>query len=398
MIKKLRFRFVIASMLSILFVLAATIGSINIANYVRARREIDSSLDTILVEGPEPNNSQPDPNGPPSRPEDMQREHYFIVVFDEGGAVTESDFTHIFVIGEAEGTALASSALAAGSEKGRVDNFFYKKAARDSGTVIAFLDAKERRDSCRGFLRSSAIIASVSYVVLFGLILLSSKLVFRVNEESYKKQKAFITNASHELKTPLTIISTDADILEMDHGKNEWTDSIHDQVARLTAMTNELVTLSRLDEGDPASYPFAPIAFSNLVVQTVDDFAPSFAQRKLNLETDIEKDVEIVGNEGLLEKLVAIFLDNALKYAAEGPVSVTLRKTKKGAALTFENAIDPANELDVNQVFERFYRSPTNKKEGSGIGLSIAKEIVSRHKGTLKAERRENRLIFSITL
>ena len=128
-------------------------------------------------------------------------------------------------------------------------------------TYVAFLDTSERTHAFNNFFMSSMIIAGISYTVLAILMILSSKLVFRTTEESYKKQKAFITNASHELKTPLTIISTDLELVEMDHGKSEWTESIHDQVIRLNTMTKQLVTLSKLDEGNSNNYPFAEFTF-----------------------------------------------------------------------------------------------------------------------------------------
>ena len=109
---------------------------------------------------------------------------------------------------------------------------------------------------------------------------------YSYGNKSYKKQKAFITNASHELKTPLTIISTDLELVEMDNGKSEWTESIHDQVMRLNTMTKQLVTLSRLDEGNASNYPFAEFSLSKLASESVDSFAPTFKSKQLSFNSD----------------------------------------------------------------------------------------------------------------
>ena len=229
------------------------------------------------------------------------------------------------------------------------------------------------------------------------LIIVSSHVVFKTSEESYRKQKAFITNASHELKTPLTIINTDVEILKMDDVNNEWTDSIEDQVRKLTAMTNQLVTLSKLDEESIKRNSFENLSLTEIANESITAFGPTFEKEGFKFSVDIDEGVAIKGNRNLLNELFYIFLDNAFKYTKpNGEVVLKVKKNKYKIEINFENDIEDT-EVDVNQVFERFYRSPHfSKKEGSGIGLSIAKEIVNLHKGKIVASIKDKRINFNI--
>lgn len=403
MIKKLRIRFIIVSMLSVLFVLTCTIGAINIYNIVTLKQGINYSLDTIVEKGlydfPPEEPKEPIDDGPLGPEPDFRGENYFVVTFLEDGSIDQYNFHHIFFISEEEGKRIATEIYNSNVESGRIDKLFYKRALKDNVTYIACLDAKESLDYFYSFLNSSIVISAISYAVIFVLIFFSSKLVFRVSEESYRKQKEFVTNASHELKTPLTIISTDVDIIEMDEGKTEWTSSIKDQVERLTKMTNQLVTLSKLEEPDISKYPFETISLSLTLNECVDAFAPSFKKSKLELETDIAEDININANKSLLEELLSIFMDNALKYASkDGKVGVVLNKDKKNKVnLLFYNNIDSNTELNVDSLFDRFYRSSNTKKNGSGIGLSIAKEIINLFHATIKVNKDNNKITFLIT-
>ncbi len=397
MIKKLRIKFIIASMASILLVLVATIGAINISNYISVKNEVNNSLTMVIDNGL--NDLGPGEGGGPFGPGgEVRREHYFIVSYNQDGSVNQSNFKHIlFIINEADGLKMASEVYNSDKTNGRNDNLFYKKTTKDNLTYVAFVDAKERLDSFHNFLVSSTVIATISYALIFVLIFFSSKIVFRVSEESYHKQKAFITNASHELKTPLTVISTDIELIEMDNGKSEWSSSIKDQVDRLTKMTNQLVILSRLDEEDLSKFPFEDFSLSSLANNCVDTFSPSFKKEKLNLDVDIKENISINANKFLIEELFFIFMDNALKYAYK-EVGVSLEKDKKDRVLmTFYNDVSEDYDVDTNLLFERFYRSPNASKKGSGIGLSIAKEIINLHKGNIKVSKENNILKFIIT-
>ena len=455
MIRKLRLRFILAALVSILFVLAATIAAINVSNHIRTENETVESLNNIieyshqsvlLDSGVFPTNQQGggEPSGQPGQPDqpgpggwqpggyfyprrEEINEQYFVTVFDENGSIAWYDYSHI-APGDSDvelRQLMSQKIYAAGETEGTIGKLRFKVASTDETaevvtgwemtpeggqpiteetelkfTYVAFLDTSERTHAFNNFFMSSMIIAGISYTVLAILIILSSKLVFRTTEESYKKQKAFITNASHELKTPLTIISTDLELVEMDHGKSEWTESIHDQVIRLNTMTKQLVTLSKLDEGNSNNYPFAEFSLSKLASESVDSFAPAFKSKGLSFSSDISSDINMRGNASLVNELFYIFFDNALKYTkSKGEASLSVKKNpNKKIEIIFSNDIED-DEMDTEQLFERFYRSPNSvSQEGSGIGLSIAKEIVELHKGKISVIVKENRIFFAILL
>ena len=439
MIRKLRLRFILAALVSILFVLAATIAAINSFNYIKIDNETAQTLydvieyshqNVLFANGVFPTDengeaAQPGPGGffDPRRGD--INEQFFATVFDADGVVTWSDYDHIAQgdIDNESREAMATEILASGKTDGVIGKLRFKVAYIEetvqafagwdseanqpileerelNNSYVVFLDTSERNHALGNFFTSSMIIAAISYTVLAILIILSSKLVFKTTEESYKKQKAFITNASHELKTPLTIISTDLELVEMDHGKSEWTESIHDQVIRLNAMTKQLVTLSKLDEGNSTNYPFSEFSLSKLAEESVDSFTPTFKSKKITLNSDIASDINMRGNMYLINELFYIFFDNALKYTKNnGEVNLRVKKnSNRKNEIVFFNDIED-NEIDTNLLFERFYRSPNSvTKEGSGIGLSIAKEIVELHKGKISVSIKENKIYFTIIL
>lgn len=417
MIKKLRMHFILISLVAVLFVLSVTVATFNIYNYLSIQNEAKHSLVLLIDQeadniNPEPpnhvQNSDEDNNpdeGDKNLPdiiidEKLTREHYFIVSFDADGEINYSNFMHIFSISQEDGEALATEIYQNGSTGGVTEDYRYLRENKKENTYIAFIDIHERLDNYFDFVKSSIGISALGYLVVAGLIVLASFFVFKTNEESYRKQKAFITNASHELKTPLTIINTDLEIIEMDHGKNEWTDSIHDQVNRLTTMTNQLVILSRLDENNLKNYPFEDFSLSKTANEAIEAFLPTYQKNNLMFSKNIEDNIGMNGNKYLMNEIFYIFLDNALKYTKpEGEVGVKVSRNNKKITLMFYNDIIEDNQIDTKLLFERFYRSPSaSKKEGSGIGLSIAKEIVELHKGKITANIKDNRIVFTIII
>ena len=397
MIKKLRRKFILISALSVFFVLAITMGAINITNYVTVENNASGVLTEIVQEGPK---KQDEPGGRPGEgPTDLRQEHYFVATFYEG-SLKDLDNRQMFMLTEQECKDLANKVFHNELTGGKYGTFRFIKILKDDKTAtVAFVDIREKLDSARSFLILSSSISLGAYLVLIGLIVVASKIAFKSSEEAYTKQKRFITNASHELKTPITVINTDLDLIEMDNGKNEWTESIRDQLNRLTEMTNQLVTLSKLEEEDPSKYPFEDFSINEVCKSIVDSYSPLFKKEDIKFAYNITGNITMHGNRHLIDELIHIFLDNSLKYTGGDNKSsyFTVSENKNKIEFRFSNTLDKDDEVDPKQIMDRFYRSPSNKKEGSGIGLSIAQEIVNLHKGKLSVDKNNSTLSFVIT-
>lgn len=385
------------SALSVFFVLFVTIASINISNIAGIESNASTSLNQILVQGPQPGEG---PGGQrPGEPDNLKQQHYFVVSFDASGTVQQVDNRQMFRLTQAECEALAAKVYNNELTGGKYESFRYRKEVGGNGlTNVAFLDIKESLDNFYRFLTVSSLVSVGAYAVLIVLIVVASKIAFRSSEEAYRKQKRFITNASHELKTPLTVISADLDLIEMDHGKSEWSQSIRDQLVRLTDMTNQLVTLSKLEEDDPSRFPFEDFSLNEVCEKAVESFSPLFKKEGIKFAYNINGNLTMHGNRKLIDELIRIFLDNSLRYTGgEKKASYFVVSENKGKIeIRFSNTVDKSDEVDVKQIMDRFYRSPSAKKEGSGVGLSIAQEIINLHKGKISVDKNGSTIAFAI--
>lgn len=223
------------------------------------------------------------------------------------------------------------------------------------------------------------------------LVVIFSRIVFRPVEESIRKQKRFITDASHELKTPLTIIDANTEVMEMESGESQWTKSTRKQIVRLSALVQQLVTLTRLDE-DRGLEEKTEFDFSDTVEDVVQPYeAPAQVQGK-NLQLTVKPGIIYRGNEKSIRQLLGILMDNAMKYSSENAeISVSLKKKGKKILLEIYNDAEDLPEGRLDILFERFYRLDSSRNSstgGSGIGLSVAQAIVQAHKGKITAENK----------
>ena len=412
MIKKLKLKFILLSMISVFFVLVSTIVAINVSNYVFIEKDANNNLTEILKHADEEFSSppmaraevQPDMPEPPDgdrRGGNFRENSFFVVSFDSNGNVQKLSYNHVFELSEDQCKALATKVYNDELTGRKYESFRFEKEVRDNGnTYVAFIDLKIELDEANKFLLLSSLISLGAYAVLTGLIVLGANIAFKPNEDAYRKQKKFITNASHELKTPLTIINADLDLIEMDHGKSEWSDSIRSQVDRLTTMTKQLVDLSRLEEDDKMNYPFEEFQLNDVCNKTIGSFEKSFKKEGIKFYYAVQDNITMYGSKYLIEDLIHIFLDNSVKYSGginkESTVKVT-QSSRGKIELVFSNTLEGGYEIDPKLIMERFYRSPSNKKDGSGVGLSIAQEIINLHKGKIKVDKSDNTLTFTIT-
>ena len=277
-------------------------------------------------------------------------------------------------------------AIKVGKTSGFIGSYRFLKVESNVGNLILFLNCQRELDSFESFLKNSILISFVVIVSVLILVILVSKKVIAPIQETYIKQKQFITGASHELKTPLAIISSNADVLEMEHGDSKWTNNIHNQVERLSSLVNSLVVFSRMEEKD--SVERAQFNLTEALKSRIEDFNELANFQKKYIVTDIDSALNYYGEKDSIVQLMDILLENAIKYAPEGgDILITLKKNRRNAIMKISNKAE-VKKGDLSKVFDRFYRLDESRNsaiKGYGIGLSMAQLIVEKHKELIKA-------------
>lgn len=419
MIKNLRKRFIFAAMASTFGVLFVIMSILNIANYARMVSRADDTLSELvgnngqfdrrdfLKEKVKTNADSQPPDKPDGKsndkfsPETPFQTRYFSVVVSDG-AVESYSLDNIAAVDESEAESYALKILGDGSDSGFTDIYRYRVADCEDGTRIIFVDCRQELESFRNTLVYSVGVSLLGFLAVFMLVLFWSKKIFKPVAESYSKQKRFITDASHEIKTPLTIIDANTEVIEMVNGESEWTKNTRDQVKRLTALTNQMVALSRLDE-NPEPKEKAKFDLSDVAYEVIDHFSSLSEVRGKKISADIEDGIKYVGDENSIRQLISILVDNAMKYAVESAdISISLKRDGRKVKFVLKNLTDGMEEGSQDILFERFYRPDSSRNSetgGSGIGLSLAKSIVESHKGRITARcDGDGYITFQVTL
>lgn len=245
----------------------------------------------------------------------------------------------------------------------------------------------------RSFLISSICMSLAGSLVFFGIILFFSQRFIKPVAESYEKQKRFITDAGHEIKTPLSILKADADVLELEYGENEWLEDIQAQIHRLSSLTSDLVYLARMEEPD-AALPMIAFPFSDVVTETALSFQALAHTQNKTLVCSVPDMLSFTGNEKAIRQLVSILMDNAMKYSPEyGTVCLTVRKMSRHLCLSISNTtLETLTQEHLNHLFDRFYRvdsSRSSQTGGYGIGLSVAQAICSAHSARISVSSKD---------
>ena len=396
MIKKLRIKLIAASMASLFFVLFVIGGIVGILNYRKVVEDADRVLE-ILEENagkfPQkfPGNRKDDRPG--MSPEIPYESRFFSVLLNENGDIILTDTSKIVSIDTAKAMEYASEVWEKETEKGFLEDYRYWRCSSNGEVRIIFLDCRRQLDNFQNFLLTTFGVSGIGLLSVFILMVYLSARIVKPFSDNYEKQKRFITDAGHELKTPLTIIEADTEVLEMDFGENEWLQDIQGQTKRLADLTNTLVMLSRMEEGQNS---FRKIEFplSDMVEEVCHTFqAPAKIQEK-SLTSTIEPMISMKGDEKAIRGLITILLDNAVKYTnINGQISVTLEKKKNRICLSVFNTTEFISKEQIPHLFDRFYRTDASRnssKGGSGIGLSIVKKIMEDHGGKVWATSKEN--------
>ena len=409
MIERLQRKFGFIALGSLLLVMVVVLGAVNTVNFHQINERADGLLRILSDNGGKfpasSDKDKPPEDGPPGAQmnEETQFEtRYFTARASSGGTVTQIDTGHVAAISSAEAKEMAEQALSSGRDSGTIGVYRYLRTEQNDGSLLVFVDCRNQFETAKSFLIASFEIGLASLAVVGLLVAVLSRKAIRPVVESIQKQKRFIADAGHEIKTPLSIISANTDVLELQQGKSEWTDSIRRQVMRLGGLVENMLALSRLEEGG-RRLSSVPVPLSALAAEEAEPFRTLAAAQGCRLETDIGPDITVKGEPGSLRQLIGILLDNAVKYAGGGKtIRLNLRKNgKSGAVLEVYNDLDAPPQGDLSRLFDRFYRADDSRERrtgGYGIGLSIAAATAAAHRATLCAEARGCGIVFTLVL
>lgn len=393
MTKTLKKRFIMFTMAAVTCLLLFIVVAINGLNGMMLDRQSDMVLE-ILVDADGAFNKM-DFKRPPafSRPMDMDRmraSRFFIVRSDNEGKIVDVNIDQISAIDHDMAQRYALKVLGTDKQHGRLDGYKYAIKQIGPNKLIFFMDTSDQSENFRVVLFVSTVIAMLCWLILLVIVIFLSGRVIRPVLMGIEKQKQFITNAGHEIKTPLAIIQSNNDTMALIHGENKYNIHIRNQTKRLNGLMSNLLTFAKLDEEIPI--PTEMVNVSEIARDLLPFYVEEAQMRNIAFQVQIEPDVVIQVNKDSFRQMLMVLLDNALKYTPDnGTIHFTIEKNGKHVQITEENTCDPSLEPDIERLFERFYRGDaarTQSKDSSGygIGLSAARAICENFGGKLNAE------------
>lgn len=411
MIRKLQRQFVLVAAGAVAILLIALLGVLNFYNFRTMRNAVYARARLLAEQGGEldeiPDETQLADEQAELTVESPYQMRYFSVHTDASGVIRSINLSHIAAIDRAQAARWTKHVQGLRHRdglllRGMLVYAYSQKKLEDGSAVIVFLDCTAEIRTSRLLLRHSIEFGLLTLLAFTLIITLLSKRVVDPFIRSMESQEQFITNAGHELKTPLSIIAADAEFLEMMSGESEWTASIRTQVARMTTLVNRLIRLAKLAERKEVE--LMEMDLSVIVRDTAEAFRPLADRQQKSLSVSAEEGVRgMVTKDGFTE-LVSILVDNAVKYCDEGGevgVQLTKKGRGRGCTLRVSNPYAAGAGMNMSRFFDRFYRadqSHSSEKAGYGIGLSMAEGLVKEFRGRIAAEYKNGAIHFVVTL
>ncbi len=323
-----------------------------------------------------------------SSPEFKFSTRYFSVFLSYSGDVENVITTNIAAVSDDQATKYGNTAYENGSKYGQIEQYYYQLSEADDGALIVFLDCSSQNRVSYRLMNIILTLISIGALVMFLLVRVLSKRMIMPEIKNAERQKQFITNAGHELKTPLAVIKANTELDIMLNGENEWNTSTLRQTEQMTALIRDLIMIARAEEGEREEN-LTNTDISAAVRETADNLTPLAIQSEKTLNSDVTEGIMMKADEGKIKQLSTLLIDNAIKYCDDnGVITVGLTTKGKNIRLTVSNDYKDGAKVDYSKFFERFYRadeSHNSEKGGYGIGLSIAESIVKQYKGNISA-------------
>lgn len=418
MFHKSRKKIIVSIMISLILLMAVTLSVILLASYREMRRRDSDMLvryvSTYVLDGHSASEELPESgqrdqemsepwtkqiNSPPSdaRPT-YQLSTFYSVAFSDDGKVLAIDTGERGLYSEEELVEIARNLLGEKQQSGRFDNLSYMVSGKIGYTLVAFIDSTITEGSMRLMLRNVLIVGGAAIIVLFFVSLFFSRQIIRPLEENDKQQKRFISDASHELKTPVAVINTNAEMLSREIGENEWLSNIQYENERMRELVKQLLDLSRAENMD---IPMETIEFSRVFTGEVLAFESLAYDHGKTIQSDIEEGIHVTGNQAQLQQLISVLLDNAIGHSSGKEIDVSLKSRGHTAVLTVSNEGNEIPEEKLGHLFDRFYRvdeARSNDEGHYGLGLSIAKAVAERHGGNITVSCKDGKIQFAVTI
>lgn len=420
MINKLRFKFISITMISVLAVLLLIDISINTVNIYHENRFLDSITEKIIQNGGryrQPKNRSSE-NRSSENSTSKNKGNYsnfesnsalpisFITIFlTSDYKISDYHLRSLSLESENEIDLITETILKRGKNTVWFKDYRCRIGKYGDKYLIIALDASFTKRTILSIFTITVIVSLTAFILVFIAVVLLSKRAILPLAKSYEKQKQFITDTSHELKTPLTVISANSEILRLTYGENEWCDGIERQSNSMLMLINQMIQMSKLDEEKP-QFELSKFNISEALYDTVMSFSSLSASNKLSLNVNSGDDIIFIGDESCIRQVFSILTDNAIKYCDKGGnIDISIKKTVKSfghekITISFKNTFSDVESIDTEKIFERFYMEDKSRSSSKsyGLGLSIAKSIIKNHNGTILARKIPGKIEFFITL
>ena len=356
----------------------------------------DRSASDSSQDSPPANNRQ---RKPPGRPPRLELSTFYSVAISKDGQVLKVDTADVSTLDEETLTELAFRLEEGSRQEGVEQDLIYKITDKGDYILAAFLDNTLMMDNARALITYTLIFGGAALVLLFFLSRYLAKRIVAPLEESYKRQKQFVSDAGHELKTPVAVVNANLELLSRQIGENQWLSNIQYENERMSALITQLLELAKTESTVPV---MENVDLSRLVYGEVLPFETVAYEQGLTLNSQLEEAVFVNGNSLQLKQLVSILIDNALRHNQGGSeIMVGLKKERGHGILSVINRGEPIPEEQKSQLFERFYRADSARtaEDGHyGLGLAIAKNIASSHRGSIQVLCYEGKVEFSVKI
>ncbi len=323
---------------------------------------------------------------------------FYSVAYGPDGEVLAVNNGNNGLHSEEELLSISSSIISGGRKSGKKGNLTYRVDERQSYTLVSMIDGTIDERNQLTLIRQMLAIGGAAMLVLAVVSFFIARRIVRPLEENDRKQKRFVSDAGHELKTPIAVISANSELLRRESGGSEWLDNIDYENAKMSELVKQLLTLSKAGNGD---LPKEAVDLSRLADGEILAFESLAFEKGVRLDSDVEPGITVEGNRSQLCQLVSILLDNALSHGTGGTIGVSLKKEKHSAVLTVSNDADPISPEQLEHLFDRFYRTDESRGgDGAhyGLGLSIALAVAETHGGNIRAAYRNGRAVFTVAI